>query len=110
MRFLPLQRHVIDVITRLLWIDLCFPRSILFTNVQVAGSADQKGSLVDHNRLRFDFTSKKGLTVEQLRRKSKKRGQRSVTDDSRNSLSCGFVTVSSLLLHCTLVPFPSFLT
>ncbi|EGD79715.1 alanyl-tRNA synthetase [Salpingoeca rosetta] len=33
----------------------------------VLGEADQKGSLVEPERLRFDFTAKKGMTPEQLK-------------------------------------------
>jgi len=34
----------------------------------VLGEADQKGSLVDHDRLRFDFTANKALTTEQVQK------------------------------------------
>jgi alanyl-tRNA synthetase len=33
---------------------------------KVLGEADQKGSLVEPERLRFDFTSKKGLNIKQI--------------------------------------------
>eukprot|EP00045_Choanoeca_perplexa_P011911 m.127903 g.127903 ORF g.127903 m.127903 type:complete len:994 (+) comp15809_c0_seq8:1339-4320(+) len=33
---------------------------------QVLGEADQKGSLVEPERLRFDFTAKKGMTAKQI--------------------------------------------
>jgi len=35
---------------------------------QVLGEADQKGSLVDHDRLRFDFTANKALTTDQIQK------------------------------------------
>ncbi|EDQ92223.1 uncharacterized protein MONBRDRAFT_14194 [Monosiga brevicollis MX1] len=38
---------------------------------KVLGEADQKGSLVEPERLRFDFTAKKGMTIEQIQQTEK---------------------------------------